>query len=278
MLYQNISLKADILGYFMPNAILSQIFSELLSLEDVSRFDLAICNKKKRFLFLQYLRSESCIFRGDKVNNFPSEAISWLKIRSIKIRHLKCFRINYDIAVNIGSFGSSLHWLSLDDKGTTDEIFIEIVEGCSNLRSLELLGCRNITDKSIIRVAENCPNLHSLVLWGNDNITDRSIIRLAEGCSLQTLALSWCRKITIIGIEKLAEECNFHGLNLSRCNKFTDIGIYIYIYIYMYIYIYVYIYMYIYTCKYIYIYIYIGIARLVESCIGICTYIYILYI
>jgi hypothetical protein len=36
---EDISLQSDVLGYFMPNAILCQIFTSLLSLEDICRFD-----------------------------------------------------------------------------------------------------------------------------------------------------------------------------------------------------------------------------------------------
>lgn len=113
-IYLNImSSKADVLGYFVPTALLSQIFSTLLSLEDICRFDSAICNKIKRLLYLECIQSASCICVGEKDQDLSSNAISWLRYRSIKIRHLKCSRINDDIAIKIGAFGSCLRLLSI---------------------------------------------------------------------------------------------------------------------------------------------------------------------
>jgi hypothetical protein len=41
---RNMASKFDILDFFVPNAILSEIFSQLLSLEDICQFDSAISN------------------------------------------------------------------------------------------------------------------------------------------------------------------------------------------------------------------------------------------
>jgi hypothetical protein len=121
------SSKSEVLGYFIPATILSELFSELLSLEDVCRFDTAICNKKKRPLFLECVSSESCLFLGDSDQDLSCNAISWLKNRSIGIKHLKCSHITDDVAVKICSIGSCLHWLSIRDGNMTDKNMIKII-------------------------------------------------------------------------------------------------------------------------------------------------------
>ncbi len=190
------SLKSgEVLGYLVPNVILFQIFSKLLSIEDICRFDSAICNKKRRPLFLEIVGSEFCIFLGDKDRDFSSHAISWLISRSIKIRHLKCDRVCTDTAAQICSFVRTLHWLSIQDIHLTHYSLDIIVSVCPNLQSLELLECGfgllgSINDYSVIRIVEECPHLCSLDLTWNTNITDKSIVKLAEKCP-KLLNLIW---------------------------------------------------------------------------------------
>lgn len=109
------SIESDVLGHFVPNTILCQIFSQFLSLKDVCRFDTAMRNKYRRLIFLECISSEFCIWLGDKDRDLGSRAIFWLKNRSVKVRHLKCSQITDDIAEVISGFGSCLHWLSIYD-------------------------------------------------------------------------------------------------------------------------------------------------------------------
>jgi hypothetical protein len=250
----------DILGLFVPNAILSEVFSQLLLLQDICQFDSAICSKNRRNVFLEFIRSECCIFLGDKDRTFNSNAISWLHIRSLKIRHLKCDLITDDISSKIGDMGCCLHWLSLKDGDLKEENVITIIDSCPNLQSVELsrsLGSSssnvNITDSSIIRIVERCPHLHSLNLAGISHITDTSIIRVAERypnlvslsligsflitdksvikiaeicANLYSLKLKGCTLITDRSIVRIAEKCpNLHYLNLRGCHHITDTSI-----------------------------------------------------
>ncbi len=112
---RNMASKFDILDFFVPNAILSEIFSQLLSLEDICQFDSAMCNKNRRNVFLEFITSEYCILLGNRDRIFGFNLITWLHTRSIKIRHLKCEKITDDISSKIGDMGSCLLWLSLKD-------------------------------------------------------------------------------------------------------------------------------------------------------------------
>jgi hypothetical protein len=195
------SFESDVLGQFVPNVILSQIFSQLLSFEDISRFDIAMCNNTRRPLFLECIGSDSCIQLGDKVCNFSCHAmrsrkiinprISWLLIRSMKTRHLRCNRVTYNIAEKIGEFGDFLQWLTIDHARMVDKSIIEIVEYSPHLQHLDLNGCREITDYGIIQIAENCPNLRSLNLLGYSAfISDYSVTKIAEGCPYLEMNIS----------------------------------------------------------------------------------------
>jgi hypothetical protein len=180
------SSNSDVLGYFVPNAMLSEIFSKLLSLKETCRFDTAICNYERRPLFLVLVKSESCIFLGDEDQYFNSDAISWLESRSILIRHLKYRPImTDDIAIKIAGFGRFLDTLDVsesDCRRFTDTSVIRLAEGCPQLLDLNLSDCCFLTDAAIIRLSEGCPQLSDLNLSNCHNVSDTAIISLAEGC------------------------------------------------------------------------------------------------
>jgi hypothetical protein len=65
--YLNMALADNILDNFLPHEIFHHIFSsEYLSLQDISHFDVAICNHEKRPGYLDLIRSLRCIWPGDK--------------------------------------------------------------------------------------------------------------------------------------------------------------------------------------------------------------------
>jgi hypothetical protein len=158
--------------YFVPNAVLSQMFLTFLLLEDISRFDNAICNKNRRLKYLKCIKSKSRVFLGDKDRNFSSQNLCWLQSRSIRIRHLKFSQFTDALAVNIGSLGSNLNWLSITDAERKDfgrkkclitDIGIEgLVEKSPNLHTLDISGCSLMTHVGIATLAEGLPNLRSL--------------------------------------------------------------------------------------------------------------------
>lgn len=143
----DMSLESEVLGHALPDAILSLIISQFLSLEDISVFDIAICNKNRRLSFLECVKSESCIWPGNKQRDFSCFAmpsceciihprLSWLLSRCMKIRHLLCNGVTHDIAARISEFGNSLHWVSIEDSRMADMSVIKIVRGCPNLMHL----------------------------------------------------------------------------------------------------------------------------------------------
>lgn len=229
----------DVFCYYVPTSVLSEIFSNLLALEDISRFDVAICNKNRRIGFLDYLGSKTSVFLGDRDRDLSSHALSWLKTRSIKVRSLKCNRVTAPMAVNISHIGNCLDWLSIGDDRIVDSSIAKMIAGCVNLQHLDLSYCHNITDDSIKIVTEGIYELQSLSLSECRYITDNGINMIAEKCrNLRHLNLSQCidihdlsenminlrcYKITNRGISKIAQNCpNLCHLNLSNCRTIGD--------------------------------------------------------
>jgi hypothetical protein len=178
------SLVGNVLDHFLPKEMLCHIFSEYLSLQDISRFDIAICDHEKRSVFLGCIGS--LCWPGDKKRSVSSEEMFWLSSRNIKIRHLNCRAVTDNMAVMIAGFGIHLIWLEINKQSINDICLIRIVEGCPNLRSLDISICDVITDTSVIRIAECCYHLEKLNIGdrGFRNVTDKIFIRIAEGCRI----------------------------------------------------------------------------------------------
>jgi hypothetical protein len=171
-----------ILHYDLPQEILCLIFSNYLSVDDVCRFDSAISNHKKRPLFQLCIGSDACIWRGDKKKSVNSKGISWLNAKNIKIKHLKCGRVDDEMALQIAGFGIHVQYLDFED--INDRNLIMIVEGCPNVRDLALSRCWQITDTSAIKVVECYRDIESLNISRCPSITDDGLIAIAEHCHL----------------------------------------------------------------------------------------------
>jgi hypothetical protein len=152
-------MTSNILGVYIPDEILSRIFCEYLSIEDFSRFDIAISNKTRRNIFFAFIGSESCIFNGGK--NKKSNFMMWVMLRCIELRELNCRNLK-GLTLTARDLSSSRH--------NSD---FSITDSFPNLTVINLLVSKEITDTSIVRVVECCPNL-------------------------QRLRLSSCKKITIV--------------------------------------------------------------------------------
>lgn len=123
----------NILYHFVPKEILCQIFSTYLLLEDVSHFDVALCNHKKRLKYLKCLGSQASIWPGDKERKFNSLGISWLITRNMKIKSLNCGTISELTVGKIAGFGVYLERLDIDGQSVSDIIMIKIAESCPNI-------------------------------------------------------------------------------------------------------------------------------------------------
>jgi hypothetical protein len=221
--------QSDILSHFLPNTVLSLIFSEFLSVNDISRFDIAICNKKKRPQFLECIKCKSCILIQIKERNLDvvcglkSDIIPWLKSRSIQIKRLYFPQITSDIEDKIKGLGGCINWIQVSgDNEIEDDTMSRMISVCPNLLSLSLVHCNNISDITISTVAEMCPKLIELNISGCNRITDAGIIRIAENCS-NLQGFRSCYKLTDESLIRILESCPiFHSLDISGCHEITD--------------------------------------------------------
>jgi hypothetical protein len=217
--------------HHLSNEILCHVFSECLTLQDVSRCDVAISNHTDRSVFLACIGSEGCIWPGDLERTSSTDEISWISHRDIKIRYLKCKKVTNDISGKIAGFGNYLHGLTIGDRYFTDKDMIRITNGCPNLKKLYLVDKINkgmegtmLTNISIINLAEKCSNLEELDLMHNENITDVSIFKIGEKCpAIKRLHLLNCDNITDASIISLGEShpC-LEDLDLSFNPDITD--------------------------------------------------------
>jgi hypothetical protein len=201
------STECSILGHDMLDEILFILFTEYLTIEDISRIDVAMCNTAKRKAFLNLIRSERCIFNSERGQK--SGYILWLGLRSIQTKQLNCdLTISYE---ELSKIAPSSKWLQKLDlfgcQNISDTILIKIVESCPNLLRLYLPLCFNITDKSVIRIAESCPNLVQLDLVGC-NISDNSVVKITESClQLRLLHVAYNGKISSECYTRIAQNC-----------------------------------------------------------------------
>jgi hypothetical protein len=245
-----------ILGHFIPKEIICQIFCTYLSLQDISCFDVAMCNQKKRHGFLESIGSIACIWLEDKKKQFNSKGLSWLMNRNIKIRQLNisCNLSDalYNNPAKIAGFGIYLQWLRIGKQGVNDMRMVEIAKECPNLEYLDISTCYGITDISILKIAEYCSNIKHLnisecrfsdigliklaecclnieilSIEGCISVTDKGLIQIAECLpNIKYLNTRWCQNITNKSITKIAECChNIEILNISCCNSVTDISV-----------------------------------------------------
>jgi hypothetical protein len=193
-----------IFNYLLPGEILHDIFCNLLTLQDISKFDVAICNHAKRQLFLDYVGAETSIWHGDRETSFDRNGINWLSNRNINLLHLKCRNLfttkngvseiedneNMDMAVKISNFGATLVGLSLDFgwRSMDDQYIDKIVKGCPFLKRLELTGIREASAATLVNIVEYLPEIEELCLPDYSDLTVQCLDRVVEVCSnLQSL-------------------------------------------------------------------------------------------
>jgi hypothetical protein len=244
-------LEISIFHYSIPKELIELILSKFLCHKDVCRFDTAMCNIKKRRLFIEYIRSDACAWQVDINQQIKSKEMSWLNSRKIKIRSLYCNTLSRN---TIAKLGHSIVWLlevsvnsvhnidllvlsvaggqniqSFDFSSTAvnELIVMELLGHMYDMQSLNLFCAVQIDYKCMIRISEKCHNLRSLNLKGCEQITDTSIFKVAEGCpKLLSLDLGFCNSISDRGVIKIAESClELQFLGLECLVEISDTSI-----------------------------------------------------
>ncbi|XP_012090841.1 F-box protein At3g58530 isoform X2 [Jatropha curcas] len=88
----------------------------------------------------------------------------------------------------------------------TDGGLQQILSKCSSLQSLNLYALSNFTDKAYKNIS-NLPDLRFLDLCGAQNLSDDGLSCIAKCKNLVSLNLTWCVRVTDVGVLAIAEGC-----------------------------------------------------------------------
>lgn len=185
---------------------------------------MAICNHANRSTLLSSIAGEDSVWKGDKDRVFNTTEISWLSMRNMKVRQLKCNGVSVDIAEKIAALGMYLHALVISDRSITDGTLIRIIEGYPYLGRIDVNKCPEISDISLSKIEEVSPGLKSLNVSGLTTITDTVIIQISEACpDMEYPNLSNCYLLTDAAVIKIAESFpNLKALYLQSCRNVSD--------------------------------------------------------
>ena len=110
-----------------------------------------------------------------------------------------------------------------------DHALKEIGAFCSQLRTLDLGGCKRVEDGGLRAIAQGCPELTELMLAGCEGITGRGFQALFKyGKSLTTLHLMGSKHIADRDLEPLHTSPLRHTLtniDFTGCARLTDRGV-----------------------------------------------------
>lgn len=188
----------------LPSEILSNIAVDWLTIQDISRLDIATSSPSVRNAFLTAIGSESTMLFGS-MKNYGDDYVNWLNRRSISIQHFQGHHshLTHDAVLQdnlVGCFNTLTHMDLQSCIHVRAFGLCRIISRCFNLTSLNLSTCR-VTDQVLEAVCLHLPSLRSLGLMGNSRISDRGIYEVAKKCTdLKSLNLSYCSRVTSVGL------------------------------------------------------------------------------
>ena len=240
---------ATIDWFSLPSTILATIFSQWLSLRDISSLDIATSEKEKRTTLLALFASAEFVHEGRKEffqgrreffptyskiqlfnddrfykehkerwKTYPQGFVPWILIRKISIRNLKTSTLQFKrlhTEVNLDKL-QSLRLIENNDISGIEDIHLL----CSNLQSFTISeSSRNLTSEKYMYHLSKLTNLRSLKLQVSNVISDIDIRFLSMGCRLlENLDLFLFTKITVRTIKHLAKYCRqLKSLYLTSC-------------------------------------------------------------
>ncbi|XP_068643079.1 F-box protein At3g58530 isoform X2 [Aristolochia californica] len=167
--------------------------------------------------------------------NLKSFSIYWnVRVTDLAIKHLvnNCRKItNLNLSGCKGISDQSLHLLSDNYKELetlnltrciklTDDGLQQITLKCSSLQSLNLYALPSFTENSYRKISL-LPNLRFLDLCGSQNLSDEGLTSIAKCRKLVSLNLTWCVRVTDIGVIAVAQSCT----SLELLSLFGIIGV-----------------------------------------------------
>jgi hypothetical protein len=213
----------------VPADILSAIFSGWLTITDLSRLDIAVCNAHSRCAYIDSLKWKGSAHYGSE-RPYGNDYIAWLSKRSILVRHFRGHKsfLTRETIKDINDHWS-VCWSELTHLDLrycaqmTPRLALQIASLSSKLILLNLSTCR-ITDSELLRVSSALSCLQCLCLMGNKEISDKAIITVAQNCPLlQSLDLSFCQRISEFGLLEIFNSLPLLiNLRLRGLDSFTN--------------------------------------------------------
>ncbi|GAB4851495.1 hypothetical protein Ancab_030896 [Ancistrocladus abbreviatus] len=107
----------------------------------------------------------------------------------------------------------------------TDSGLQHILHKCSSLQSLNLYALSSLTDEAYKKISF-LPHLRIVDLCGAQNLSDEGLACIAKCKNLISVNLTWCIRVTDVGVVALAEGCtSLELLSLFGIVGVTDISL-----------------------------------------------------
>jgi hypothetical protein len=124
----------------LPDALLSEIFSEWIELKDLTRFDSSVTNHDFRHNVLEIIKSQQITFHNKDAFE-QNRSMHWISLRKINLS------VFYFQSLNVEQNSSFFHSLNVskikkiafsEDNVTVTSSVISMINKCTNLTSLDL--------------------------------------------------------------------------------------------------------------------------------------------
>jgi len=218
----------------IPSMLVLQAISQLKQLTDLE-FDYVMVDAGEE----EYSEAWSTIFKNCKLlknvvlqccrcipTTLPLFNSVCNNLRKLEMKHTEVSMSAYIPAIS--KYCPNLVHLSFNGDGMTDELVFQLVQGCKNIKNLDLLSCSIITDKALYTIAEHLGNLEEIRLDRCHNLTEEGFFTLAQSCqNLRTIYLGDNQEIITDRIIVHLSKCCplLHTVDISNCNAISDRGL-----------------------------------------------------
>ncbi|KAM1306338.1 hypothetical protein ACFX2H_008739 [Malus domestica] len=110
-------------------------------------------------------------------------------------------------------------------KNLSDKSLQLVAENYPELQLLNLTRCVKLTDSGLQQILHSCPCLHSLNLYALSSFTDEAYKKISLLSHLQFLDLCGAQNLSDEGVSCIARCKSLLSLNLTWCVRVTDLGV-----------------------------------------------------
>ncbi|KAM1936292.1 hypothetical protein ACFX15_013583 [Malus domestica] len=110
-------------------------------------------------------------------------------------------------------------------KNLSDKSLQLIAQNYPELQLLNLTRCVKLTDSGLQQILHGCPSLHSLNLYALSSFTDEAYKKISLLSHLKFLDLCGAQNLSDEGVACIARCKGLLSLNLTWCVRVTDVGV-----------------------------------------------------